>query len=136
MVDSISSARRSENMRRIKSKGMKPEIAVRQAVHRMGYRFRLHVAGLPGRPDLVFPRLGKIIEVRGCFWHQHSSCIDSHIPKSRVEYWLPKLSGNQKRDKENLRKLRSLGWRVLLVWECEVLKSKTLNGRLQRFLAA
>lgn len=136
MVDSISSARRSENMRRIKSKGMKPEIAVRQAVHRMGYRFRLHVAGLPGRPDLVFPRLGKIIEVRGCFWHQHSGCIDSHIPKSRVEYWLPKLSGNQKRDKENLRKLRSLGWRVLLVWECEVSKSKTLNGRLQRFLAA
>ncbi|MGI9065493.1 MAG: very short patch repair endonuclease [Pyrinomonadaceae bacterium] len=135
MVDSISSVRRSENMRRIKSKGMKPEIAVRQAVHRMGYRYRLHVADLPGRPDLVFPRLGKIIEVRGCFWHQHSGCIDSHIPKSRVEYWRPKLRGNQTRDKDNLRKLRSLGWRVLLVWECEVRKAKTLNGRLRRFLA-
>lgn len=115
---------------------MKPEMAVRQCVHRLGYRFRLHVAGLPGRPDLVFPRLGKIIEVRGCFWHQHSGCVDSHVPKSRVEYWRPKLRGNQKRDKDNLRKLRSLGWSVLLVWECEVPKSKILAVKLQRFLAS
>src|SRR3984893_14233474 len=125
MVDSISSARRSENMRRIKSKGMKPEIAVHQAVHRMGYRFRLHVAGLPGRPDMVFPRLGKIIEVRGCFWHQHPGCIDASTPKTRPEYWGPKLAKNQERDKRNGKELRRMGWKILCIWECDVNDKRT-----------
>src|SRR5690348_4932801 len=99
MVDTINRERRSENMRRIRSKGMRPEIVVRSLVHSMGYRYRLHVPELPGKPDLVFPRLKKIIEVRGCFWHQHgSSCIDSHIPKTRRGYWKPKLQTNRNRD--------------------------------------
>jgi DNA mismatch endonuclease (patch repair protein) len=94
----------------------------------------LHIAALPGKPDLVFPRLRKIIEVRGCFWHRHKDCTDSHIPKSRRDYWLPKLRRNQKRDGANLGKLREMGWRVLVVWECEVASSKRLSGKIERFL--
>lgn len=107
---------------------------MRRLVHGMGYRYRLHVRTLPGKPDLVFPRLRKIIEVRGCFWHQHERCIDSHIPKSRREYWRPKLRGNQIRDSENTKLLKALGYRVLIVWECEVKKTASLGAKLTRFL--
>ena len=107
---------------------------VRRLVHGMGYRYRLHVAALPGKPDLVLTRLRKIIEVRGCFWHQHGKCVDSHVPTSRVNYWLPKLQRNQERDFENLSKLKGLGWRVLVVWECEVSDARRLQTRLLRFL--
>ena len=113
---------------------MRPEMVVRRIVHAMGYRYRLHSPKLPGRPDLVFPSLKKIIEVRGCFWHQHPGCIDSHIPKSRVQYWKPKLERNQQRDKENGRCLRKLGWRVHVVWECETKSTEILSRRLARFL--
>lgn len=133
-MDTVPPNRRSENMRRIKSKGMKPEMAVRRLVHRMGFRYRLHVANLPGKPDLVFPRLNKIIEVRGCFWHQHGKCIDSHVPKSRLDYWCPKLQRNQSRDAANLQSLKALGFRVLVVWECEIKKEKRLVAKLGRFL--
>jgi DNA mismatch endonuclease (patch repair protein) len=100
----------------------------------MGYRFRLHSPKLPGKPDLVFARLKRIIEVRGCFWHQHGRCIDSHIPKSRRDYWVPKLAGNCQRDKDNLKKLKDLGWQVLVVWECETKDGDRLMKRLHRFL--
>jgi DNA mismatch endonuclease (patch repair protein) len=99
----------------------------------MGFRYRLHVASLPGKPDLVFPRLRKVIEVRGCFWHQHGKCIDSHVPKSRLAYWRPKLERNAARDRQNLRALRQLGWRVLVIWECEA-SSPKLARRLKAFL--
>ena len=121
-------------MSRIRSKDTSPEIIVRRIVHTMGYRYRLHVAKLPGKPDLVFTRLNRIIEVRGCFWHQHSKCVDSHIPKSRLEYWLPKLRRNQERDTANLKSLRNLGWKVLVVWECQVMNNRLLSKRLARFL--
>lgn len=133
MTDSIDADRRSANMRKIGSKDTAPEMLVRRMIHGMGFRYRLHVAALPGKPDLVFPRLGKIIEVRGCFWHQHGKCPDSHIPKSRQEYWQPKLLRNQERDRNNLDLLRKLGWKVLLVWECEVTK-QFLPRRISRFL--
>jgi DNA mismatch endonuclease (patch repair protein) len=100
----------------------------------MGYRFRLHVAALPGKPDIVLPRWRTIIEVRGCFWHQHPGCIDSHIPKSRRQYWGPKLARNQRRDEENGRELRGLGWRVCVVWECETKAVGKLFRRLARLL--
>lgn len=135
MVDNISAKRRSENMRRIRSKGTAPEMTVRRLVHAKGYRFRLHSGNLPGKPDIILPRLGKIIDVRGCFWHQHEGCIDAHIPKSRMAYWLAKLRRNRQRDTENLQKLRALGWRVLIVWECQVKNSNRLSARLERFLA-
>src|SRR5579863_5915913 len=102
-------------MRRIRSTDTSPELIVRRLVHGMGYRYRLHVASLPGKPDLVFVGRKKIIEVRGCFWHQHTGCIDSHIPKSRVRYWGPKLGRNKSRDAANLRRLRLQGWRVLIL---------------------
>jgi DNA mismatch endonuclease (patch repair protein) len=134
VTDQLTPERRSENMRRIRSTDTAPEIIVRRLVHGIGFRYRLHVASLPGKPDLVLPRLKKIIEVRGCFWHQHQKCIDSHIPKSRLEYWRPKLERNQRRDVENLRALKSLGFKVLIVWECEAESDRRLASRLKRFL--
>lgn len=134
MADTLSPRRRSDNMRRIKSKGMKPEIAVRSLTHRMGHRYRLHVSTLPGKPDLVFPAKKKIIDVRGCFWHQHRKCIDAHIPKTRADYWKPKLLGNLRRDKKNSRKLKALGWQVLVIWECEVGDLDLLRSRIDEFL--
>ena len=135
MTDALSPTERSENMRRIRAVDTKPEMAVRRLVHGMGFKYRLHVSGLPGKPDLVFPRLSKIIEVRGCFWHQHPWCIDAHIPQTRREYWEPKLNRNIERDRLNLRQLRKLGYRVLIVWECEVKKPGRLASKLKRFLA-
>ncbi len=101
----------------------------------MGFRYRLHVKKLPGKPDLVFAGMNKIIEVRGCFWHQHKGCIDSHIPKSRVEYWGPKLARNQKRDQQNTKALRALGYSVLVVWECRTQNVFLLKRQLEQFLA-
>jgi DNA mismatch endonuclease (patch repair protein) len=122
-------------MRRIKSKGMKPELFVRTMVHNMGYRYRLHSRDLPGKPDLVFRPRKKVIEVRGCFWHQHRGCREAHIPKSRSGYWLPKLAGNRQRDKANYKQLLKLGWRILVVWECEVDNATLLSAKLRKFLS-
>ncbi|MCX7605327.1 MAG: very short patch repair endonuclease [Bryobacteraceae bacterium] len=133
-MDKLSPDERSRNMRLIRSRDTSPEIAVRSLVHSMGFRFRLHVRALPGCPDLVFPRLRKIIFVHGCFWHPHQSCKFGHIPKSNLEYWLPKLRCNQERDRANIRKLRRLGWHVLVVRECQVKDAARLKARLLRFL--
>ncbi len=134
MTDKLTPERRSANMSKIRSQDTSPELIVRRLVHGMGYRFRLHVASLPGKPDIVLARLKSIIEVRGCFWHQHPGCIDSHVPKSHKQYWEPKLQRNQRRDKENGRSLRKLGWRVYIVWECETRESTKLSRRIARFL--
>ena len=123
-------------MRRIRSKDTAPELIVRKLVHGMGYRYRLHAAELPGKPDLVFTRLKKIIEVRGCFWHQHPGCADAHIPATRTEYWVPKLANNRRRDAENQRKLKALGWKVLTLWECRLGDQTKIRQRLHRFLDA
>ena len=133
-MDKLPPARRSENMRRIRSRDTSPELIVRRLVHSLGFRYRLHSPQLPGKPDLVLTRLRKIIEVRGCFWHQHPGCIDSHIPKSRLDYWRPKLLRNQQRDVSNLAALRKLGWRVLVVWECETGHLAKLTRRITVFL--
>lgn len=122
-------------MRRIKSKGMKPELLVRSIVHRMGYRYGLHCADLPGKPDLVLRCRKKVIEVRGCFWHQHRACREGRIPKSSVKYWEPKLVRNIQRDRSNLRRLRALGWEVLIIWECDTNDRGNLTRRLTDFLS-
>jgi DNA mismatch endonuclease, patch repair protein len=122
-------------MRRIRSKDTSPEMTVRRMVHGMGFRYRLHSSTLPGKPDLVFPRLKKIIEVRGCFWHQHDGCMDSHIPKSRTEYWRPKLARNQERDRENEKAWRQMGWKLLTIWECKA-ESAATEKRVAAFLRA
>ncbi|SEG12801.1 T/G mismatch-specific endonuclease [Bryocella elongata] len=132
-MDKLSQARRSENMRRIKSLNTSPEISVRRLIFGMGYRFRLHSKALPGRPDLVFPGRRAVIFVHGCFWHQHTKCNEGRIPSSRPEYWAPKLAGNVARDTTRKDELRQLGWRVMVIWECEVMSPKTA-AKIKRFL--
>jgi DNA mismatch endonuclease (patch repair protein) len=105
-------------MRRIRAKNTRPEVAVRQCLHANGLRFRLH-APLPGRPDIVLPRWGVAIFVHGCFWHQHT-CPAGRVPKSRLDFWAPKLEANTARDAKAQGALRAAGWRVLVVWECAV----------------
>ena len=125
---------RSENMRRICSKGMLPELAVRSIVHQMGFRFRLHRKDLPGKPDLVFVSRRKVIFVHGCFWHQHPACREGRVPGTRLDYWAPKLARNQERDAAAQSALSEQGWRFLVVWECE-LKDRTAALRtVKRFL--
>ncbi len=136
MTDKLTQERRSENMRRIRATDTSPELVVRRLVHAMGFRFRLHVKSLPGRPDLVFVRLKKVVLVHGCFWHSHERCKESHMPKTREDYWRPKLEGNVRRDLENSDKLRLLGWKVLVVWECELAHEGSLKKRLRRFLGS
>lgn len=136
MVDIVSEKRRSEIMGRIRSKGTKPEMTVRRLLHAMRYRYRVHTPGLPGKPDLVFQRRRKVIEVRGCFWHQHedAGCGIARRPKSNRDYWLPKLERNVERDAEHEEELRALGWDVLVVWECEVLAGSEFLARVVEFL--
>lgn len=124
---------RSENMRRIRSKGMLPELAVRSLVHRMGYRFRLHRKDLPGKPDLVFVSRRKVIFVHGCFWHAHD-CKMAHKPKSNADYWAPKLARNRTRDARNIETLTAVGWKSLIIWECETEVDKRLAQRIKTFL--
>jgi len=134
MTDKLQPERRSENMRRIRSRDTSPEMIVRRLVHGMGFRYRLHLAWLPGKPDLVFPGRMKIIEIRGCFWHMHKGCSESHFPKSRTSYWRPKLIRNRRRDKANEKALQAQGWDVMTLWECELKDEQSLPRRLRKFL--
>lgn len=134
MRDHLSPRARSDHMRRIRKTGTKPEMRVRQAAHRLGYRFRLHRSDLPGTPDLVFPRLGKVVLVHGCFWHQHPRCRLARKPKSRLDYWLPKLERNRQRDLQATAALRAVGWRVLVIWECQVPDARSAVRLLKPFL--
>jgi DNA mismatch endonuclease (patch repair protein) len=123
-------------MRSIRKTNTSPEMAVRRIIHRMGFRFRLHVRELPGTPDIVLPRMRKAVLVHGCFWHQHAGCRLAKLPKSRPEYWLPKLARNQQRDEIARKALAALGWRVLVIWECEVADLVLLRRKLRSFLRA
>jgi DNA mismatch endonuclease (patch repair protein) len=122
-------------MAAVKSKDTTPELFVRRLVHSLGYRYRLHVSALPGTPDLVFPRLRKVINVSGCFWHMHG-CGRCRIPTSRKAYWLQKLERNAVRDKQCRQALRHAGWRVLTVWECQTTRARidVTRRRLLAFL--
>lgn len=133
-MDTLTPEQRSERMSRVRCKDTKPEWVVRRLVHGMGFRYRLHRRDLPGNPDLVFPIRGKIIFVHGCFWHRHGSCKYTRWPKSKLEFWKPKLEENSRRDKANLRELRRLGWRVMIVWECQIGNVERLAARIQKFL--
>ena len=130
MVDILSRERRSWNMSRIRGKDTQPELAVRSALHRAGYRFRLHRKDLPGRPDIVLPKYRTVIFVHGCFWHHHSGCKLAYAPKSRVVFWNKKFRSNVDRDRRNASELRRLGWRVITVWECKVARPKSWLLRL------
>lgn len=118
----------------VKSTNTRPEIAVRSLLHRLGFRFRIRKKGLPGKPDIVLARWKVVILVHGCFWHRHRGCANTRTPKTRVEFWKRKFDGNVKRDKEVRRKLKALGWRVIVVWECEISDQATLARRFQEII--
>lgn len=127
MADIVTPAKRSVMMASIRGKSTKPEITVRRILHRAGFRFRLHRKDLPGKPDIVLPKHNVIIFVQGCYWHGHEDCHLFRLPKSNVEFWEQKISGNIKRDEEKLTTLINLGWRVLYVWECATKGSRKLQ---------
>lgn len=122
---------RSDIMRAVKRAHTGPEIVVRRALHALGLRFRLHRRDLPGSPDIVLPRFRTVVFVHGCFWHRHLGCRYASVPKSRQEYWLPKFKANVERDAKKEAQLRELGWRVLVIWECETRKTVELDERLR-----
>ncbi len=121
-------------MAQVKSKNTKPEMLVRSLLHRMGYRFRLHIKTLPGHPDVVLPRYKAVIFVHGCFWHGHEGCKRATMPATRTEFWRKKIDGNQSRDRRNLTALEELGYRCLVIWQCEMKDIEALKMRLSEFL--
>ncbi|MFO7904035.1 MAG: very short patch repair endonuclease [Planctomycetota bacterium] len=133
-MDSLTSTQRSERMSRVKAKDTKPELRVRRLVHGLGYRYRLHKRKLPGCPDLVFASRRKVIFVHGCFWHRHPGCRNTRLPKSKLDFWKPKLEANRERDLRNQRLLRQLGWTYLVVWECETGDVDRLAKKIVKFL--
>lgn len=124
---------RSENMRRITGKDTTPELTVRRLLCQRGFRYRLHRAELPGKPDIVFVSRRKVIFVHGCFWHAHS-CRLAHKPRTNEGYWSPKLRRNQERDTRHLAALKAAGWKVLTIWECELKDVRSVERKLLRFL--
>ena len=118
MADIVDPAKRSQMMAGIGAKNTKPEVMVRQSLHRIGYRFRLHRKDLPGKPDIVLPKWKTVVFVHGCFWHGHQDCPIFRLPKSRTEFWKAKIEGNQKRDVRRRCQYQGSGWKLLEVWEC------------------
>jgi DNA mismatch endonuclease (patch repair protein) len=131
MSDNLTKKHRSWNMGRVHCKDTKPELFVRSILHRNGFRFRVHLNSLPGKPDIVLPKYKTVVFVHGCFWHRHKHCSDATVPKSSTEFWVEKFSNNIKRDKRNQVTLRHLGWKVLIVWECETAKQNSLARKLR-----
>jgi DNA mismatch endonuclease (patch repair protein) len=123
-------------MARVQSKNSRPELFVRKLVFSFGYRYRLHMRNLPGCPDMVFVGRRKVIFVHGCFWHRHSNCALARMPKSRLDFWMPKLQANKQRDQRNRRLLTRSGWKVLTVWECQLRDPERLGATIKRFLNA
>ena len=133
-MDSLTKEHRSWNMSRIRSTDTKPEMIVRSFLHKKGFRFRLHVKTLPGHPDIVLPKHKTVIEIRGCFWHRHPGCKSATTPSSNIEFWQAKFKRNIERDKKNAEELKSLGWRLIVVWECEVSKKQFPPRELSEFV--
>ena len=136
-VDTLTPERRSWLMARVKMSDTSPELRVRKCAHAVGLRFRLQRRDLPGRPDLVFPRRKIVLFVHGCFWHRHtnSTCKLARLPKSRLDFWVPKLEQNSRRDVVAIRRLKREGWKVLVIWECQI-NTARLGDRIERFLEA
>lgn len=133
-MDRLTREHRSWNMSRIKGANTKPEIRVRSVLHRMGYRFRLHRRDLPGKPDIVLPKYETVIFVHGCFWHRHPGCRFAYTPKSRIAFWTTKFHRNVERHREVEQQLEELGWRVIVVWECETKDEERLWQLLEKVL--
>jgi DNA mismatch endonuclease (patch repair protein) len=134
MVDRLTPEARSANMAKIAGKNTSPELIVRRILRQFGVGYRLHVKSLPGRPDIVMAGRHKVIEVRGCFWHQHRGCSHAYTPKTRKDFWRKKFLSTAMRDERNEAALKTLGYDVLIVWECETDDTATLGGRIAKFL--
>ena len=134
-MDKLSPADRSALMARVRSRHTTPELAVRRAAHKVGYRFRLHRRDLPGSPDLLFPKHRLAVFVHGCFWHQHPGCRRATIPGSNVAKWVEKFKKNQVRDAEAIAKLEALGWSVLVIWECEARSETSITTKINEAVA-
>ncbi len=130
MTDIVDSDKRSEMMSRIRSRDTKPELIVRRIAHKLGFRFRIHRRDLPGCPDIVFPKYRAVIMVHGCFWHRHPSCRYATIPKTRKQFWENKFEDNVVRDRRSQSALSQLGWRVLVIWECETKDHEVVAARI------
>ncbi|WP_092457337.1 very short patch repair endonuclease [Pseudomonas sp. NFACC45] len=131
-ADIVSPEQRSKIMSNVKGKNTKPELVVRLLCHNMGLRYRLHQKHLPGKPDLVFPKHKLCIFVHGCFWHRHPGCKHASTPKSRLDFWLPKLKKNVERDLDAQQALLLLGWRVVIIWECETKNRERLRTQIEQ----
>lgn len=131
-VDHLTPILRSENMSKIRSKHTSPEVSVRKFLSSKGLRYRLHEKSLPGKPDVVFKANKTVIFINGCFWHHHKDCRRSTIPKSNQEYWIPKLERNINNQKNDIKMLRKLSWRIFIIWECEANNERKLEDLLKR----
>lgn len=136
MTDTLTPEERSERMSRIRSKDTKPELALRSALHRMGFRFRVNARQLPGKPDIVLPKYGTVVFVHGCFWHRHEGCKVANTPKSNTEFWEEKFTRNVERDRVSKEKLEASGWRVIIVWECELKNSVLVTKCAEQIASA
>lgn len=134
MADIFTKDIRSKIMAKVRGSETKPEIEIRKHLFALGFRFRKNVKHLPGRPDILLPKYRTVVFVHGCFWHGHKNCEASKLPKSRLEYWSKKIASNVIRDKSNVRKLRRLGYQVLVIWECQLGKSNTLESLNNKIL--
>lgn len=135
-TDNLTPEQRHHTMFSVHSKDTKPEMIVRHLTHKLGYRYRLHRRDLPGNPDLVFPGRKKVIFVHGCFWHGHDCHSGRKQPKTNQDYWLKKLQRNKTRDANNQAQLKEQGWKVLVIWECEIKDLDMLAERIVQFLGA
>ncbi|MEV5055845.1 DNA mismatch endonuclease Vsr [Agrobacterium radiobacter] len=132
-MDTRSAEQRRRIMQAVKHKDTKPEVVIRQALHALGYRYRLHDRALPGRPDIVFPSRKKVIFINGCFWHGHD-CPKGRLPKTRPDYWGPKIAANRARDEAVIASLGEKGWDILTVWQCQMRNLETTLQQIARFL--
>ena len=134
MTDVLTPQQRRFNMSRIRGKDTGPEMVVRRLAHRVGYRYRLHRRDLPGRPDMVFVSRRKVIFVHGCYWHRHDCRFGNVSPKTNATFWKEKIQGNVARDERNAQALAQLGWKMYVIWECELRDERALGRRLKRYL--
>lgn len=134
-MDTLSPEQRRRTMSAVKSRNTTPELVVRRILHKAGFRFRLHRKDLPGHPDIVLPKYRVVIFVNGCFWHQHPGCEHADRPSTRQDYWFPKLERNVERDRKHLSELHSLGWNILVIWECETKDKAALSKKLCLFFS-
>lgn len=134
MIGNLSMTQRSWNMSQIRSKDTKPERIVRSLLHSLGFRFRLHSKELPGKPDLTLKKYKTVIFVNGCFWHHHKNCKRATFPKTNKDYWIPKIKRNLQRDRDNEHQLKKMGWKVITIWECQVMKIDELTHIINKVL--